>query len=214
MRASSKDGTKFRPLVENPRSVLWHKTRVLVNTGQSGAISFILFSAVLTFLSFWLKFYMRYKIFISHSVSPKELAIVYALADQSAKKDIEPFLSDRDWNPEEPLPGRITQSIQTSDAILAVASNSGNQLRHLNRELVLANSLRKPIIFLVGKGLKVPARFSRFVVRINRNNLMGSIKNAVAILDSIHTKKDLKLSLSWLAIGGVLLTIYLLGKEK
>ncbi|MBA7699471.1 hypothetical protein ES703_108168 [subsurface metagenome] len=98
---------------------------------------------------------MGFKVFISHSVAPKELGIVYTIANESAKKGASPFIPDRDWEPEDEIPVRIQTHLKNSDYLLAIATSSGFQLQWLDREVKEASKEKKPLLIVADEGIEV-----------------------------------------------------------
>jgi len=60
---------------------------------------------------------MAIQIFISHSVAPRELAIVKTVADVAASKGAVPIISNRNWNSTGPLPLSIERQIKSSKSL-------------------------------------------------------------------------------------------------
>jgi len=50
---------------------------------------------------------MAFKIFISHSVALREPEIVYAMANEAARRKTSPFIPNHNWEPEGFTPERI-----------------------------------------------------------------------------------------------------------
>lgn len=154
---------------------------------------------------------MSFKVFISHSVAPRELGIVYAMANESAKRGSAPFIPDRDWKPDGTIPERIKVPLKETDYILAIATASGFQLPWLNREVKEGMRKRKPLLIVADKGIKVPLQLH--CVRIDRINPARTIHQVSSHLAKFGKDKETKELLTWIGIGGVLFLL-LLGTEK
>ena len=83
-------------------------------------------------------------VFISHSVSPWELALVNAVADVVAHRGLPPIIPDRDWDPAAGLPSRIAAQIQSSDYVIAIATQGGQYINWLNQEVTYSQRLSPP----------------------------------------------------------------------
>ena len=73
-------------------------------------------------------------VYISHSVSPWELAQVYVLARETERQGLQAFIPDRDWQPSTGLPPRLMAVLQQADVILLFATANGHYLPWVIRE--------------------------------------------------------------------------------
>jgi len=154
---------------------------------------------------------MAFKIFISHSVAPRELGIVYAMANEASKRGASPFIPDRDWNPKDLIPERVQLPLKETDYILAIATSSGFQLQWLNREVKEGLEGGKPLLIVADKEVKVPPKITR--IWIDRTNPARTIKLVSNRLAEFGMDKETKELLTWIGIGGILFLL-LLGTEK
>ncbi|MEO0289985.1 MAG: TIR domain-containing protein [candidate division WOR-3 bacterium] len=154
---------------------------------------------------------MPFKVFISHSVAPRELGIVYAVVNEAAKKGASPFIPDRDWNPEGSIPERIQTHVKETEYMLAIATNSGFQLKWLNREVKEGLKRRKSLIIIADKGIRIPPEIPS--IRIDRDNPAGTIRDISGRLAKFGRDKKTKEILTWITIGA-LLFLLLFWKEK
>jgi len=65
-------------------------------------------------------------VFISHSVSPWELASVNAVADVAVRGGLPPLIPYQDSDAAAHLPGPIAAQIESSDCIVAIATQGDN----------------------------------------------------------------------------------------
>ncbi|MEW6607728.1 MAG: toll/interleukin-1 receptor domain-containing protein [bacterium] len=154
---------------------------------------------------------MNFKVFISHSVAPRELGVVYAMANEAAKRGASPFVPDREWEPKGVIPERIRSHLKETDYLLAIATSSGFQLDWLNREVREGLREAKPILVVVDKGIRVPSNTNR--IWINRTNPVKTIQMVSTHLAEFGRDKKTKEFLTWIGIGG-LFFLLLLEKEK
>lgn len=155
---------------------------------------------------------MSFKIYLSHSVLPRELGIVYAIARELSKKGGYPVIPDRDWDSKGPLPDRILVHFQkeAADYLLAVATSS----KHLNwliREIKEAVKKGIKILVIADHGIKVPKTIPR--VYIERDNPVKTVGEVISHITMIQRDKELKEALTFLGVGGLLLLL-LGGKSK
>ena len=153
---------------------------------------------------------MAFEVFLSHSVSPRELGIVYGIANQGAKKGASPFIPDRDWDPKRTIPKRISVRLKNTDYLLAIATSSGFQLEWLNREVVEVAG-KKPFLIVADKGMKLPPNVPS--VLIDRSNPAKTIGEVAMRLEKFGKDKKTKELLTWFGIGG-LFFLLLLGVKK
>ena len=78
---------------------------------------------------------MSFRVFLSHSVSPAKLGIVYTIAEEAARRGMQPYIPDRTWDPAQQLPERISSALQEADVCVAVATQFGSQLPWVNSEI-------------------------------------------------------------------------------
>lgn len=156
---------------------------------------------------------MGSKVFISHSVTPKELGIVYTIANESAKRGASPFIPDRDWNPNDKIPIRIQNNLKNSDYLLAIATSSGFQMEWLNREIEEASKNRKPLLIVADEGIEVPSEYHR--IWIDRTDPTKTLHQISEHLENFGKGKDRKTKelLTWIVLGGLLFLLLLGSKE-
>lgn len=157
---------------------------------------------------------MSFKVFISHSVSPKELAIIYTLAEESMKKGMSPFVPDRIWNPEAKTPETIRQAIQECDSVVLFGTKYGAHLDWLKREWGEIKKYNKKVIALLDPEISLNGtelEINR--VKIDPKQLSKTIKDAANYLESMKLKKNQEELLVWIVIGS-LLFLRISGKEE
>src|SRR4030042_2405515 len=154
---------------------------------------------------------MAFRIFISHSVAPKELGIVYAIINEGSKRGVVPFIPDRSWNPSEGLTDRVSSSIKDADFLLAIATGSGMHLDWLNKEILQASLLGKPLLIIVDDTISMPDDMKH--IKIDRANPSKTINEASRILEQYGKDKESKELLTLIGIGG-LLFLLLMGVKK
>lgn len=153
---------------------------------------------------------MGLKVFISHSVAPRELGIVYAIANEAARRGADPFIPDRDWNPEENVPERISIRLSNSHYLLAIATSFGTQIDWLKREIKEFGK-KSNLLIVADKGIKVPSGFT--YIRIDRSNPAKTISKVSLELAKIKINKETKELLALLGIAGILFLLISGGKE-
>lgn len=154
---------------------------------------------------------MAFNVFISHSVAPQELGIVYAIANEGAKRGMNPFIPDRDWDPKREIPERIQPYLKGTDYILAIATSSGFQLEWLNKEVTEGEKEQKPLLIIADRGLEVPQKLAH--IWIDRANPAKTIHRVSEHLEKFGKDKEMNKLLTWIGIGG-LLFLLLLGREE
>lgn len=154
---------------------------------------------------------MAFKVFISHSVAPRELGIVYAIANAGAKWGASPFIPDRDWDPKDGIPKRIQPHLKGTDYILAIATSSGFQLEWLNREVKEGGKVGKPLLIIADRGIKIPQGLPR--IWIDRANPAKTVHKVSEHLAKFGKDKKTKELLTWIGVGGILFLL-LRGSKK
>lgn len=147
---------------------------------------------------------MEFSVFISHSVAPRELAIVYALAEEAAKRGLSPFIPDRDWDPRADLPSLIRSAIDKCHAMVVIGTNFSRHPDWVIRESTEAGS--KPILFVLDPQWNVSGAVNR--VNIDRSDLTATIRDTTQRLADMKLEKDLTNALTWLVVGGLLFTLF------
>ncbi len=154
---------------------------------------------------------MTFKVFISHSVAPRELGIVYGIANEGAKRGASTFFPDRDWNPKGKIPERIKSHLTDSVYFLAIATASGFQLDWLNREVKEFSKAKKPLLVIADKKIKVPQNVTH--VWIERANPAKTVHQVSEHLEKFGKDKETKELLTWIGVGGLLFLLFLGSKE-
>lgn len=148
---------------------------------------------------------MAFSVFISHSVSPVELGIVYGIADEAARRGMEPYIPDRDWIPLAQIPERISSVLQRTDICVAVATHFGKQLDWVNAEI--AGALAKPTPLIAILDSTLPAQDPQIEsarVTIARDDLPGTLSRALQKIEGVRLQQSQKAALTWLVVGGLL----------
>lgn len=131
---------------------------------------------------------MAFKVFISHSVSARELAIVYALAEETAKQGIDPFIPDRNRPPQGGVPARVLPELQTSDAMLAVATKFGTHPQYVSAEID-AFDITKPVLAILDPDVDLSTAHPIRKIQINRFDLAATVFQASEELKSLQMAK-------------------------
>lgn len=152
---------------------------------------------------------MAFKVFISHSVGPRELAIVYALAQEAAKRGISPVIPDRMWQPQQGVPERIVQQIKDCDDMVVFATQFGQHWDWVVKEVEVKGSAR----LFISDGHFSYTGPADSKVDINRLDLTSTIRQAAQRLESMSLAKEQKDALTWLVVGGLLFMLFSGGKE-
>lgn len=147
---------------------------------------------------------MAFSVFISHSVSPVELGIVYGIADEAARRGMEPYIPDRDWNPLGQIPERIFSALQHTDICVAVATQFGKQLDWVAAEM---GALVKPTPLIAILDSTLPEQDPQIEsarVTIARDDLPRTLSRALQKIEEVRLQQSQKAALTWLVVGGLL----------
>ena len=145
------------------------------------------------------------QIFISHSVAPKELAIVNAVADVIASRGALSIIAYREWNPNAVLPPHILSQLSSSHFIIAVITNTGHHIEWVNAEIAYSTKMNKPILILADEGINISSNYK--VIRINRLDPIKTISEASNEIQSLISDKKIEELVTGLAIGGLILIL-------
>ncbi len=148
---------------------------------------------------------MGFNVFVSHSVSPAELGIVYGIAEEATRRGMQPYIPDRAWHPRDQLPARIYSALQAADVCMAVATQFGTQLDWVNAEIAGALVKPTPLIAILDSSLPIQdPQIESARVTIRRGDLPATLVQALQKIEETrvyHAQKD---ALTWLVIGGLL----------
>ncbi len=148
---------------------------------------------------------MPTQVFISHSVAPRELAIVNSVADVAVSRGAVPIIPDRDWTPDVKLPPRIESQINSSSFVVGIVTSDGHQLDWVNSEMGYGMVVKKPIIALADADVTIPPEFR--VIRIDRADPLGTIAAVSAEIQRRIRDERTKKLFGGLAIGGLVLLL-------
>jgi len=145
-----------------------------------------------------------YRVFISHSVGPYELGLLYGLIGQSQAQQLQVFIPDRRWNSGAPVPPAVESAIRSSDCVLVLATRYGANTAHVNAELALSTG--KPVIVVADAEMMLSAneRIHQNRITIDRNSLSNTIDSAVQGIRGLALQASQQETLTWLLVGGLL----------
>jgi len=94
------------------------------------------------------------KIFVSHSMNPKNMELIKSL-EQQIPENIELYVAGRDKKPGHELKHKIKENLKTSDIVLALLTKGGENNDWVHQEIGSANMANIPIIPVKEKGVKI-----------------------------------------------------------
>ncbi len=147
-----------------------------------------------------------FNVYISHSVSPVELAQVYALAEDATRQGLRPTIPHRQWSPNGPLPADLQSSLKKSQAMLLFVTTLGQYDDWVNTEVREMGN--KHLVALIEEGVQLSGVPPENTVRFSR---FGNFANAVDVatnrLRHLGLKKQNENLLAGLLIGGLVLLL-------
>jgi len=146
---------------------------------------------------------MAIQIFISHSVAPRELAIVNTVADVAASKGAVPIISHRDWDPTKALPSHVVSQIRSSNYIISIVTQNGHHLEWVNAEIAYSKKVNAPLLIVADVGVKIPLQYK--IIRIDRTAPLKTISIVSAEIQNLISDKKIKSLVGGLVIGGLIL---------
>lgn len=149
---------------------------------------------------------MAFSIYVSHSTSPWELAHVYTLADEAARRGLDIYVPDRTWDPSDLLPERISARLSQTDAVLLLATLGGYHSDWVNLE-VSAMPQNRPLIALAELGVTLHGIAPENVVWFNRADIAGTMEVALRRLQSLKSTKETTNLLAGFLIGTLALFV-------
>lgn len=100
---------------------------------------------------------MPLKVFVSHHMSKKDLAVIDPIIKRAEADDIRMYLAERDPKAGELVSEKVKREIRDSDCVLAVFTKAATRSEWVQQEIGLAKGLGKDIVPLVEQGAKVGA---------------------------------------------------------
>lgn len=98
---------------------------------------------------------MVVNVFVSHSCSDEDHALVEAICTELRENEVEPYVSDRHPEPGRPLEEKLREAVSNSDAVIVIWTQGGHDSQWVNQEVGMAKALGKIIIPFVEAGVKV-----------------------------------------------------------
>jgi hypothetical protein len=146
-------------------------------------------------------------VYISHTVSPWELAQVYVLARETERQGLQTFIPDRNWQPAVGPPSHIAAPLRQSEIILVFATVNGHYLEWVNRELATASS--KQVVALIERGIQVTRVAGQNIVEFNRSEgLASAIRRVTELLQRLELPQTTGGNLlTALVVGGLILVL-------
>lgn len=144
----------------------------------------------------------NYKVFISHSMPPEDLGIVYAMAEQANHRGISTFVAERAPQLEESICKRNQAALKKSDSVVVFVTRGKYQGtlakmvftdvpdQWVHQEIGAARALHKTIIPIIEKGVP-PTEFSiKKHVPFDRERPWESIQKATKFIESQKIRKE------------------------
>lgn len=156
---------------------------------------------------------MSFKIYVSHSVSPGELAAVYTLAEQVSRLGMEAFIPDRLWSPRQSLPTRISLQLRNAQNVVVFATSLGSHMDWVNRELTEWGR-GKQTLAVIDQGILVSGFPEEGLVHIDRDNITATVSEVAIKLAALKLEDKQREAVGWLALGGLLLFTLLAAQRK
>jgi hypothetical protein len=157
---------------------------------------------------------MPIRIFISHSVTSRELVLVNAMAEEAARRGAIPSIPDRDWTPNRPIPSRIRRQIEDSNYIIAIATERGHHSQWVNAEIIYSQRLspRRPLILVTDTTVNVDTSYERII--LNHSNQLTTISEVSNRIQRLVQNRDTQNLFTGLLVGGLtLLLLYSLKED-
>jgi hypothetical protein len=130
-----------------------------------------------------------YRVFVSHSMRPDDLKIVYDAAQQLQTTGIHCYFAERDVRPGGPLPAKIAEAIEDSNSVVAFLTEGGTASAFVNQEVGLALGRLKPIVPVVEKGLLAPGFLAGVeFIELDRSDPQPAIQRLTAYLSAQHSR--------------------------
>ena len=145
-------------------------------------------------------------VYISHSVSPWELAQVYVLARETERQGLQSFIPDRTWVPANGVPPSLTGVVAQAELILLFATLSGNHLEWVNQELGAAQG--KPVVAVAERGIELTGIDGRNIVEFDRSeDVARAVGIASARVGALRLQQRNKNLVTGLLVGGLVLLL-------
>jgi len=148
---------------------------------------------------------MAIQIFISHSVAPRELAIVNTVADVAASKGAVPIISHRNWDPTGTLPLSVKRQIKSSNYVIGIVTQNGHHVDWVNAEITYSQRANRPVLIIADKGLKISPQYK--VILIDRTVPMKTISTVSIEIQKLIKDEETKNLVGGLVIGGLILLL-------
>jgi len=145
-------------------------------------------------------------VYLSHSVSPWELAQVYVLARETERHGLQTFIPDRNWQPSLGVPNHLKGLLHQADMVLAFVSLNGHHSEWVNQELIEAHS--KTLVTLAEQGIQLDGLDEQNVVRFSQSGDMAvAIQRVIGRLQGLEFPRSANNLLTGLIVGGLVLLL-------
>lgn len=152
------------------------------------------------------------RIFISHSVEPKELVLVNIMAEELAQLKVTPTISDREWQTNE-IPRRIRKQIEDANYMIGIITDKGHHFPWFNAEIIYSQKLspKKPLLLVADASIQVDPSYESII--INRRNPLNTISEVSRKIKRLIQDKETQNLIAGILIGGVALLLLHLSRE-
>jgi len=148
---------------------------------------------------------MAVQIFISHSVAPRELAIVNTVADVAASKGAVPIISHRDWDPTVTLPSHVASQINSSNYVIGIVTQNGHHLDWVNAEISYSKKASIPVLVVADASIEISPQYK--AIGIDRTAPLKTISIVSAEIQKLISDEKAKNVVGGLVVGGLILLL-------
>jgi hypothetical protein len=132
---------------------------------------------------------MTYSVFVSHSCSNEDHAIVDAICADLKESDVESYVSDRHPEPGRTIEEKLKEAIAKSDALIVVWTKGGRDSQWVNQEVGIARGLGKLVIPFVEVGVQVAGVLAGIeFARLDRDNPRKTVAKLKEYLSHLTRK--------------------------
>lgn len=151
-------------------------------------------------------------LYLSYSLSPTDLYLAGMLISQAQQKQIQVHSSHSQATIGADPTGAVTETIRSSDIVVAIVSTDSRSKENVLMELGIAVGFGRPVLALVENGVSVLQQLRGIqLVQFDRNNMGAALSRMALILDEHRKQADAN---KWLVAAGIgLFALYLISKS-
>lgn len=158
---------------------------------------------------------MAFRIFISHSMKPEDIAIIRPVLEHSALMGVHCYMAQHDAQGGTNLEQKIREQIHLCDCVLAFVTSNSTQSDWVKWEVGVANALQKLVVPVIEKGIQVPGfLLGKEYIECDPQDPQATTSRVTQRIHNLQIADQRKTAVAWSVLGAIALLLMFGGDDK